>query len=99
VLEQFYGRLERLLAVPIFSSDTYHLDDTDPPVLFLAVVRSYKTDKRNAVGMVTYPLSDQGRVTVVDVTTIQCLVGRVRDPAPVHGERWAIVDRSGSSSS
>jgi len=33
---------------------------------------------------------DVGVLDVVDITCLQCLVGRVKD-----GARWAIIDRSG----
>ena len=90
-IKRFYGQLQRLLAVPIRSSTSLILDDDDPPVLVLAVIRSYDTDQTSTVGMEAYPISAKGRMTVVDVSTIQCLIGRVRD---VDVKRWAIIDRA-----
>jgi hypothetical protein len=37
-----------------------------------------------------FTVRDMGRLDVVDVTCLQCLVGRVKD-----NNRWAIIDRSG----
>jgi hypothetical protein len=35
--------------------------------------------------------SSEGALHVVDITSVQCLVGRIRDR-----NKWAIIDRSGT---
>lgn len=37
-----------------------------------------------------------GASEVVDISTLQCLVGRILSASDVHSSSWAILDRSGS---
>jgi hypothetical protein len=53
-----------------------------------AVMRSVKIDEVDTYGINYY--QEMGPLEVVDINTIQCVVGRIQDR-----KRWAIVDRSG----
>lgn len=54
----------------------------------LAAVNRCVISARNSMDM---PIYDRlGRTEVVDITSVQCLIGRV----PV-GSQWAIIDRTG----
>lgn len=58
--------------------------------LILAVIRSYRIESHDRLlNIHYYPTASQGSVDVVDIGTIDCLIGRVRD-----GNRWATVDRT-----
>lgn len=58
----------------------------------LAVIRSVKIEEDHPRLDIHY-YSEEGALDIVDVTTVQCLVGRVYDRG-----RWGIFDRSGSLS-
>ena len=53
-----------------------------------AVINSAKVGKPDAFGTVHY--ETMGKTEIVDLNTVQCVVGRIRDR-----KGWAIVDRSG----
>lgn len=53
-----------------------------------AVIRSVKVDKPDTFGTVYYTAT--GGIEVVDLNTIQCVVGRIH-----IDKHWAIIDRSG----
>jgi hypothetical protein len=85
-LDTFYGQLERVLVVHLKPSPALGL--TTRATVFFAVVRNCVVEDTNSLGMPFYQVL--GRLDVVDITCLQCLVGRVKD-----GARWAILDRSG----
>ncbi|TDL13665.1 hypothetical protein BD410DRAFT_846724 [Rickenella mellea] len=85
-LETYYGQLKRIFVVKLEA--TPDLPDT-PTILFMAAITNCIIDSRNKLDMHFY--SRQGRTEVVDITCIQCLVGRIR-----YDNQWAIIDRSGS---
>ena len=57
----------------------------EPATLILAVIQQVKATLRDGL----YYYKDFGADEVVDLNTVQCVVGRVKD----RGE-WTIVDRS-----
>jgi len=57
----------------------------EPTTVILALIREVKATLREDI----YYYKDFGVEEVVDMKTVQCVVGRVKD----RGE-WAIVDRS-----
>jgi len=69
-----------------------NLDD-DSKMVILAAVQTCDLDVNNTApeGLDIHYYSRTGALHFVDATNIQCLVGRVKD-----GNRWAIIDRSGS---
>jgi len=58
--------------------------------LILSAIRICNVEVTNDLDMHYY--RRHGRVEVVDITSIQCLVGRIHD---VDDKWWAIIDRSG----
>ncbi len=65
------------------SAQRLNLDE--PTTVILALIREVKATLREDI----YYYKDFGVEEVVDMKTVQCVVGRVKD----RGE-WAIVDRS-----
>jgi hypothetical protein len=89
--QDFYGQLRNLVVVNLPKSQELHL--TEPTVLVLAVIQSLKVDTvPDATGALHYKNSAAalGALEVVDLTTVQCSIGRVLDR-----ESWVIIDRSG----
>jgi hypothetical protein len=60
-----------------------------PATLILAVIQQVKATLRNGL----YYYKDFGADEVVDLNTVQCVVGRVKDRS-----EWTIVDRSDTTS-
>ena len=59
--------------------------------LVLAIIRGADASYETSL-MIPY-YKELGRLEVVDMSTVMCVVGRIKD----HCGRWAIVDRSGKS--
>jgi hypothetical protein len=91
-LQTFYGQLQHLFAIR-FTSACEALGLNEPTTIILAAIRTCIMDEGNTspAGLDIHYYSREGALHVLDATGIQCLVGRVKD-----GDRWAIVDRSGS---
>ena len=64
---------------------------TGAVTLVLAIVRS--TDVSYETSLMIPYYRELGRLEVIDMSTVMCVVGRIKD----HRGRWAIVDRSGKS--
>ena len=62
----------------------------DNTEIVLAAIRACEISKSHDVLDIHYYMRD-GQLDVVDVTSIQALVGRIKDEG-----QWAIVDRSGA---
>jgi len=60
----------------------------EPTTVILALIREVKATLREGI----YYYKEFGIEEVVDMKTVQCVVGRVKD----RGE-WAIIDRSDST--
>lgn len=58
--------------------------------LLLAAVRNCPVTQTHPTLDIQY-YEGEGRLEIIDASTIQCLVGRVHDRG-----RWAIIDRSGA---
>ncbi|KAI0714182.1 hypothetical protein C8T65DRAFT_573761 [Cerioporus squamosus] len=86
----FYGCLEHILAVncPPIPGSSHHTSE----MLLFAVVRTCEIEETHSSLDIHY-YSKETTLDVLDITTIQCLVGRIRDRG-----RWAITDRSGALS-
>lgn len=77
----FYGQLRCVLVIkPPEAKD-----------ILLAVVQSIKVDRMPGASNITY-YKETGPLYVVDLNTIEGVVGRIRDRG-----RWAIVDRAPKS--
>jgi hypothetical protein len=91
VHETFFGQLQHLFTIE-FHRDTAHDHlGTDETIVILAAIRNCIVDGVGPTGVDIHYYSMEGRLHFVDVSSIQCLVGRVKD-----GDKWGIVDRSGS---
>ena len=87
-VHDFYGQLLNLYVVNVPPAPD--LDITNEETLLLAAIRTTKAFK---VPNSTLPFyRDEGLIEVVDLNTIQCVVGRVWDD---ERRCWGIVDRSG----
>lgn len=60
----------------------------EPTTLILAAIHTCDIEAHNSLDMHYY--SKFGRTEVVDITSVQCVVGRVKSR-----NRWAILDRTG----
>lgn len=59
-----------------------------PVTLILSAIHTCNIESQNDLDMHYY--KEHGRLEVVDIATVQCLVGRVKDR-----QWWVIIDRSG----
>jgi hypothetical protein len=88
----FYGRILGFLAVdiPLISFEQIVLS---PRTHILANVSPIKLEKkRNRLGMPAYKGDNLGPARLIDVSCIQCVIGRVKDR-----EFWTIIDRGDMS--
>jgi hypothetical protein len=91
-LRTFYGQLQHIYVVQ-FKEPRLALGLDEPTTVFLAAIRTCILDNPDTQlqGLDVQFYSKEGGLDVVDITSLQCLVGRIRDRA-----QWAIIDRSGS---
>lgn len=84
---KFYGQLLHVLVVPLAALPSVGQPAT---TLVLGIIRAHaiETDHQT-LNIHYYPASSQGYIDVVDICTIECLIGRVKD-----GNQWATIDRS-----
>ena len=90
-LRTFYGQLQHIYVVRFL--DSYRDIGLRSPVsVILAVIRTCTVDNIDPQlqGLDIRFSSNDGALHVVDITNLQCLVGRIRDR-----DKWAIIDRSG----
>jgi hypothetical protein len=80
----FFGQLLRILVLELPQIEGLGLDS--PTTIVLAVIHNVKTELHKGI----YSYKDSGVIEVVDLNTIQCVVGRVK-----VGGQWVILDRSG----
>ena len=83
VSQNFFGQLKRILLLGLPSAQRLNLDE--PTTVILALIREVKATLKNDI----YYYKDFGVEEVVDLSNLQCVVGRIWD----RGE-WAIIDRS-----
>jgi hypothetical protein len=81
----FFGQLKRILILDLPPARELHL--AKPTTVILALIQEVKATLRDGI----YYYKEFGVDEVVDLNTVQCVVGRIED----RGE-WAIVDRSDS---
>jgi hypothetical protein len=66
--------------------------ETGPQDISFAIIRQVTLDAPNTHVSPEIPTYiREGLLDVVDIKSVQCVVGRVKD----HRGRWALVDRSG----
>ncbi|KAI0039304.1 hypothetical protein FA95DRAFT_1585314 [Auriscalpium vulgare] len=86
----FFGQLRHIFVIPIPAAQ--ELGTAAAGVISLAVIRQVKAKVRRDGGTPSIPMFTQiGPLDVVDLQTVQCVVGRVQDR-----QEWALIDRSGS---
>ena len=89
-MRTFYGQLNHIYVVHV---PTSHPKIPEAEILLLAEVQACETEVNSANG-ISYYEKLKGAL-VVDITCIQCLVGRVQVPREGQQSVWAIIDRSG----
>ena len=82
-VQNFFGQLQRILVLELPS--TPRLNIAMPTTVILALIREVKATLRNGI----YYYKDFGVEEVVDLSNLQCVVGRIWDR-----DQWAIIDRS-----
>ena len=81
----FFGQLQNIFVIKIPASPALKLEET---TLILAAVRTCANPRMKGENDIYY-YSREGHLEVIDISCVQCLVGRVKD-----GSEWAIIDRS-----
>jgi hypothetical protein len=79
----FFGQLGRILVLELPMAQKLHL--TEPTTVIVAVIREVKAKLIDGI----YYYEEFGADEVVDLETIQCVVGRIKDRG-----KWALIDRS-----
>ena len=82
-LQIFFGQLQRILVLELPSAPRLNL--ATPTTIILALIKNVKATLTDNV----YYYKDFGVNEVVDLTTVECVVGRIWDR-----DEWCIVDRS-----
>jgi hypothetical protein len=82
-MQIFFGQLDRILLLKLPSAQRLNLDE--PTTVIVALIKEVKATLRNGI----YYYKNIGVDEVVDLSMLQCVVGRIQD----RGE-WAIIDRS-----
>lgn len=95
IRETFYGQLQHIYIIkwPASCSDT-RVEPEKP--IFLVAIRSCKLlkDDPELSKLDIHLYSEMGKLDIVDITSVQALVGRVK--TQVAGGQWAVIDRSGA---
>ncbi|KAJ7136243.1 hypothetical protein C8R46DRAFT_1322470 [Mycena filopes] len=91
-LRTFYGQLTHIYRIH-FPRPCLELQQQHPTTYILAAVRAcvLTPDDRDLAGLDIHFYTRSGALDVVDITSLQALVGRVQIPGG-----WAIIDRSGA---
>jgi len=93
-LQTFYGQLQNIFVIPIDTPEACRdLGLLNASTIILAAIRTCNLDAVDPQlqGLDIRYYSSEGALDVVDITSVQCLVGRIRDR-----NKWAIIDRSGT---
>lgn len=90
-LQTSYGQLQHLFAIH-FETACKDLGLNGPTTVILAAIRTCILDSNtlNTKALDIHHYKKEGGLHILDVTSIQCLVGRVKDDGG-----WSIIDRSG----
>ncbi|KAF7374217.1 hypothetical protein MSAN_00304000 [Mycena sanguinolenta] len=80
-LQTFYGQLEHIYRVH-FSDAIPELDITGPTTYILAAIRActLKADDPQLQDLDIHFYSQMGALDIIDITTVQSLVGRIQQP-------------------
>lgn len=91
VWKEYYGRLIRILSFSLLADCPYQVDDgTTMPRIHVVVVITPVPGPvtANELGMQFYKGDGLKSAKVLDLSCIQCVIGRIRD----H-DQWALIDR------
>jgi hypothetical protein len=90
-LQTFYGQLQHIYVI-CFPEACKDLGLSNPTTIILAAIKTCILDVVDPQfqSLDIRLCSGEGALHVIDVTSLQCLVGRIRDR-----DMWAIIDRSG----
>jgi hypothetical protein len=87
-LRRFFGRLERVLSFTLPPSPRLGLESSLPIVFIVVSTCQLLDDSDLGLGVAYYRTFSA--VDVLDLTTAQCVIGRVK-----VANRWATIDRTG----
>lgn len=87
VRKTFFGQVLRFLVVDIHSD---HHDIQQDRFIYAVIHEANISEPANDNHPINY-YKDLGRIELVDLNMVQCLVGRIKDR-----NKWAIIDRSHS---
>lgn len=76
-----------MINLPVITNSTQQAREI---IVFAAVRACDLIETPRANGLDIHYYDKEGQLDIVDLTTIQCVVGRVRDR-----NRWTLIDRSG----
>ena len=82
-MQTFFGQLNCILLLELLSAQRLNLDE--PTTIIIVLIREVKATLRNSI----YYYKKFGVKEVVDLSSLQCVVRRIRDR-----DEWAIIDRS-----
>ncbi|KAJ8091123.1 hypothetical protein PM082_024604 [Marasmius tenuissimus] len=88
VNQTFYGQFNHIFVVPFPATPSLGIED-DTTLLLAGIHQCTNIKEGNGLKMPYY--SRMGAKEVVDITSVQCLVGRIPHPS----NQWAILDHSG----
>jgi hypothetical protein len=94
--QTFYGQLQHIYVVKFSDTCSDACVEPEKPV-FLVAIRNCKLDRTDDAELAKLDIhlyNHTGTLDVVDITSVQALVGRVK--VQVGGGGWAIIDRSGA---
>jgi hypothetical protein len=92
-LQTFYGQLTHIYRVH-FPTAVDEIGTQEPTTFIFVAIRNcvLKPDDRELNGLDIHFILRTGGLDVIDITSVQALVGRVKDVS----DDWAIIDRSGA---
>jgi hypothetical protein len=93
-LQTFYGQLQKIFVIPIDTPQACQdLGLLNTSTIILAAIRTCNLDAVDPQlqGLDIWYYSSEGALHVVDITSMECLVGHIQD-----WNKWAIIDCSGT---
>lgn len=90
--QSFFGQLQHILQVQLPACPHLNRSDSSlrsPSVILLAGIRTCTLEERDDLGLKFRFYRSMGGFEVVDMNSVQCLIGRIKD----RGE-FAIIDRT-----
>lgn len=89
----FYGHTLKFIELTLpadssSSANTPEIEHNPSQTILLAVVETVKLVAQNQLGFPYYNCNEAGTIEVIDISCIDCVVGRVKERG-----RWAIIER------